>query len=427
MTARESVKNYASRLREMTNYSIREIRKMLKYIGPRPSGYENEKKAQEYVAESMRETADSVEIEEFKLAPKAFMAWINIDGALCCLSAILMIIAFLNNKFMFMPRNIGLGFIITATVLLFISFFNGYFEFLRYKKFLDPLFKKETSRNVICKRAPKGEVKRRIIFSGHIDSAYEWHFTYTGGGKHLRTMMITGTLGFVILLVVSILSYFKFMHNDVLNYIMIGFSVLALCMVLSITKFLDWKNPVPGANDNLTGCFASLAILKFMEANNIRFENTEVIAMTTGAGESGLRGAEAYAKKHANEDDVETAVVCIDTLADYEFITIYDRDMSGTVKNSPEVSALLKKAGQIAGIELEYGSVFLGSSDAAAFTRGDMKASCLAAMDPEPARYYHTRLDTADNLNPKTIELCIDIMIESAFLFDEQGLRKEYK
>lgn len=427
MTARESVENYSSRLREMTNYSVREIRKMLKDIGPRPSGYENEKKAQEYVAESMKKTADSVEIEEFKLAPKAFMAWVNIDEALGLLSAILMIVAFLNNKLMFMPKNIGVGFIITATVLLVVSVLNVYFEFFRYKKFLDPFFKKETSRNVICKRAPKGEIKRRIVFSGHIDSAYEWHFTYTGGGKHLRNMIITGLSGLVILLVVSILSYFKFTHNDIFNYIMIGFSALAVCMILSITKFVDWKNPVPGANDNLTGCFASLAILKFMEANNIRFENTEVVAMTTGAEEAGLRGAEAYAKKHAGEDDVETAVVCVDTLTDYDFITIYDKDMSGTVKNCTEVSALLKKAGQTAGIELEYGSVFFGSSDAAALTRGNMKASCLAAMDPEPARYYHTRLDTAENLNPKTLELCIDIMIESAFLFDEQGLQKEYK
>lgn len=426
MTARENVGNYASRLREMTNFSIREIRKMLKDIGPRPSGYENEKKAQEYVAESMKSTADSVEIEEFKLAPKAFMAWVNIDEVLGLFSAILMIIVFLNNKIMFMSKNIGVAFTIVATVLLVISFLNFYFEFLRYKKFLDPFFKKETSRNVICKRKPKGEIKKRIIFSGHIDSAYEWHFTYTGGGKHLKRMIITGLGGLVILFLINVLSYFV-VNNNIINYIMIVFSILAFFMLISITKFINWSNPVPGANDNLTGCFASLAVLKFMEANNIRFENTEVIAMTTGAEEAGLRGAEAYAKKHANEDDVETAVICVDTLTDYDFITIYDRDMSGTVKNCTEVSALLKKAGQTAGIELEYGSVFFGSSDAAALTRGNMKASCLAAMDPEPARYYHTRLDTADNLNPKTLELCIDIMIESAFLFDEQGLQKEYK
>jgi hypothetical protein len=43
-------------------------------------------------------------------------------------------------------------------------------------------------------------------------------------------------------------------------------------------------------------------------------------------------------------------------------------------------------------------------------------------MDPSPARYYHTRLDTEDNLDPKTVEACINIALETTFLFDEKGL-----
>ena len=44
-------------------------------------------------------------------------------------------------------------------------------EFLMYKEFLDPFFPKRTSANVIAIRKPEGEVKRRIIFNGHCDSA----------------------------------------------------------------------------------------------------------------------------------------------------------------------------------------------------------------------------------------------------------------
>ena len=67
-----------------------------------------------------------------------------------------------------------------------------------------------------------------------------------------------------------------------------------------------------------------------------------------------------------------------------------------------------------------------GSSDAAAIQQGGMKAVALAAMDPTPARYYHTRGDTAENLDPKTVEAGIDILLETAFLFDSEGLKDKY-
>lgn len=58
MKASESNPNYPSKVREMTNYTIREIKKVCKDIGPRPSGEENERKAQDYVADSMSKVAD---------------------------------------------------------------------------------------------------------------------------------------------------------------------------------------------------------------------------------------------------------------------------------------------------------------------------------------------------------------------------------
>ena len=83
---------------------------------------------------------------------------------------------------------------------------------------------------------------------------------------------------------------------------------------------------------------------------------------------------------------------------------------------------MVKEGAAVAGYDLPYKSVFFGSSDAAAITQGGMKATCFAAMDPAPARYYHTRLDTADNLDLKTVEAGVDICLETLFLFDEKGL-----
>lgn len=56
-----------------------------------------------------------------------------------------------------------------------------------------------------------------------------------------------------------------------------------------------------GANDDLSGCFLSAAVVKFLAANDIRFENTEVVAAMVGGEEAGLRGTKAYMKAHAQE------------------------------------------------------------------------------------------------------------------------------
>lgn len=42
-----------------------------------------------------------------------------------------------------------------------------------------------------------------------------------------------------------------------------------------------------GANDNLTGCFISMAVVKYMQHHDIRFENTEVWVVLTGSEEAG--------------------------------------------------------------------------------------------------------------------------------------------
>ena len=64
------------------------------------------------------------------------------------------------------------------------------FEFLLYKPLLDPLFPKRKSCNVICTRKPKGEVKRRIVFCGHMDSAYEWTYLRKGGDERTHQIHI---------------------------------------------------------------------------------------------------------------------------------------------------------------------------------------------------------------------------------------------
>lgn len=418
LKANECVANYPSRVREMTNYAAREVKRVCKDIGPRESGEESERKAQQYVADSMKDFCDEVKTEEFSVHPRAFMGWVTLDVVLMLFSIVCLILA--NTGLLAKAENI---FVIAATALSALSIIFMIGEFLLYKQLLDPLFPKRESCNVMCTRKAEKETKRRIIFAGHIDSAYEWRYTHLGGGKLLKKVIALAIGAMVINLIMDILSFF-----DISCYLDKGVLILAAVTAVPIFMaafFVNHKLVVPGANDNLTGVFASMAVLRFMEHNNIRFENTEVVAMSTGCEEAGLRGAKAFAKSYDN-GGVETVVVAVDTLRDFEYLSVYNKDMTGTVKLDGQVAAMLKKAGETAGMDLPYANVFFGSSDAAAIMQGGIKSAALCAMDPTPARYYHTREDTPDNMNLKTIEAGINVMLETAFLYDSEGLKDEY-
>ncbi|MBE6827344.1 MAG: Zn-dependent exopeptidase M28 [Ruminococcaceae bacterium] len=417
--ANESVQNYPSRLREMSNYAAREVKKVCTEIGPRESGEESERKAQAYVAESMKNFCDSVETEEFDVHPKAFMSWVPIDVVLTLLSIACIIL----KKFGVFGETAGLYLNIAAAAFCFIGLFLMIMEFLFYKQLLDPLFPKRTTCNVLCTRKPSGEAKRRIIFSGHVDSAYEWYYTHLGGGALLKLVIITSIGSMILNFVFDIASFFA-LPKAVDTGILIAAFVTAV-PIIAAAFFVNWKLVVPGANDNLTGVFASMAVIRFMEHNNIRFENTEVVAVSTACEEAGLRGAKAFAKKHA-KDDIETVVIAVDTLRDFDYMGVYNKDMTGTVKLDGSVAAMVKKASEIAGLDLPYANVYFGSSDAAAMAQGGLRSAALCAMDPAPARYYHTREDTPDNLDLKTIEAGINVMLETAFLYDTEGLKESY-
>ncbi|MDR1927111.1 MAG: M20/M25/M40 family metallo-hydrolase, partial [Oscillospiraceae bacterium] len=204
----------------------------------------------------------------------------------------------------------------------------------------------------------------------------------------------------------------------------LGYVFAGLCVpLLFALGFKSYKCVVPGANDNLTGCFTAMAVAKLLGDLNLRLEHTELVILASGSEEAGLRGAKDFAKRHAEEyKDVETALIALDTMRDYEHMGIYITDLTGTIKHDAALCALMRAGAEAAGHQLPYNSLFFGASDAAAATQAGIRAATFAAMDPAPAAYYHTRLDTAENLDPKTMEACLDIILEITHQFDSTGL-----
>ncbi len=419
MKANESIEKYPARVREYANYTVKSVKNVCKTCGPRIVGSESDAKAREYFKNDLDKWCDETIVEPLKASDKAFMSWVPIGASLLILSAV----AFM----------LGFGAIALGLTVITLFFIVG--EFIFYKPVLDIFFKKKETANVIGIRKAAGETKKRIILSGHTDSAFEWTYTYHGGRKAVLTIIISAILGIVLTIGASVYaivtdSYFSF------NFVFTGDNLVAkiICIVMlalipfyiAALFFCNYKRPVTGANDDLTGCFISCAVAKFLSDNDIRFENTEVQVLLAAGEEAGLRGAKAYGKAHAKEikeSGIETVFVGFDTVRDFDFKTIYEKDMTGVVKNDPRVVKLIKEGSEIAGYDdVSIETIDLGSTDSAAMSQAGIPAASFVAMDPSPARYYHTRLDTEENLDLKTVEAGVKIALETTFLFDEKGI-----
>ena len=416
MKSSESVARYDSEVRLYTNYAIKNIKKVCKDHGPRPVGSEAEKNAQLHMQKELESSCDTVTREEYKCSDKAFMSWVPLGAVLLLFSTLMFTL------------GIPIASLAASAVTLFIILA----EFIFYKPVLDIFFPKKTSGNVIGVRKASGETKKRIILAGHTDSAYEGTYTYHGGHAAVLTIILTAIvavllgIGGSIYAIVAGADGIVWTGDNLAVKIIAVVTYITVPVIAAAIVFTNYKRPVMGANDDLSGCFVSAAVVKFLAANDIRFENTEVVAAMVGGEEAGLRGTKAFMKAHAeeykNEKDVETIFIALDTIREHEFMAIYDKDMTGMVKNDKRVAKLIQTSAKNVGYDVPIKAIELGSTDAAAASQAGIPASAFTAMDPAPARYYHTRLDTEDNLDPKSLEIGLKIALETVFTFDEQGI-----
>ena len=114
---------------------------------------------------------------------------------------------------------------------------------------------------------------------------------------------------------------------------------------------------VDGANDNLSGCYMGIAVMKALQDAGITLENTEVGVILSGSEEAGLRGAKAWCEQHKGEfDDVPTFIFSYDTIHDPKFLMTNYRDLNGTVKADKDVSDLFMEAAAAIHVPCKKGS-----------------------------------------------------------------------
>ncbi len=397
-------------------YMIDEITHICKTMPKRDPGSEGEKIACEYMADVLKKDCgcEKIEIEQFKENPGSFFGWIYFTITFALIGILL---------YFFMPI---LGVIFTT-----LGFLIMFLQFGLYKKLLDFIFPEKTGTNVTAIKKCTGEVKARVFFNGHPDAAWNWPVNNRFGGLAHEAHIVISVLGAIYSLILSIVSCVLFGVKPLIAtpathgaMFWLGISLLVF-VPFQIGMYFMWdeKTIVDGANDNLTGCYMGIAILKAMQDNGINLEHTEVGVILSGSEEAGLRGSKAWCEKHKGEyDDVPTWIYSYDTIHDAKFLMVNYRDLNGTVKVDKEVSDSFMDSAKELGIPVQKGWVppFGGATDSAAFAQAGFKATGITALNHVLEDYYHTLRDTYDNLDLDCLAKCYAISVKCLENFDKK-------
>jgi hypothetical protein len=398
-------------LDETARYVLDRARYAIESFGPRSPGSEGEKRLQDYVRERLVEfTGQEAEIEPFRVAQKAFMSVPIVTAGFLLASY---------PAFWLHPS--------LANIFSLMGLAVGTFELYRYEPFIDFFFPKKTSYNVLGRKRPRGKILRRLVLNAHPDAAYEWRWNYLVP-QSLPLFLIFGLLALPLKFSMdtAAVGCDRLMQEPQTWVFYIGIAeLLLLPACIQGLLFTNYRVVSPGANDNLTGVFIVLGIAKALHDNEVELENTEVVFLNTGSEEAGLRGAKHFVKKQEREyRDLPSVFLTLDTFRDLDRLSVYNRDMNGTVKHDADVAKLVKRAGEECGLDLPYATVTVGSTDAAAFTQGGLRAVALAAMNPKFAPFYHTRRDNWDNMNEGCVRRTIEVVAKTLEIYDSEGIPK---
>jgi len=395
-------------------------------FGPRYSCSESEKNANIWIKEELDQFCDETFIDEFETRPAMYpQGFTKVAGILVGISPL------------FMPLIFPLPVISLILVILGITVL--YSELFLMKGWIGFLFKVKESSNVFGIIKPTGEVKFRIIFEGHTDSAKEMNIA----SYKLRARQLIGRVGLYFLIHTIIFSLWKFITQLVsgpsiviLNWGVVSITVLDLIyfiplviiypfFILLLKGFLG-KTVVLGANDNLSATAVAVAIGKHLSEN--RPKNVEVWIGSQGSEEVGDRGAEAFVEKYGKLGVLDNSyTVVLECCGAAEDMFLIEKDMHQAVYDT-EINSMLLQAHKEAKIEnpdllnIRTGSLKIGACDACRYIHKGFKAAALMGMEhiKNKAVNWHSLNDAPENIDKEILRDFLDVSLKFVDIVDNK-------
>jgi hypothetical protein len=403
------------------HYAFDIVKTICTEVGPGSPGSTQERERAAIIKKELDSHlgAGNVVVEEFTLAPGAFLGSYPI-------SALFMLVAVLLN--ISMDRFTGISPWLTAIAALAFSLISPLpfiFEFILMLELVDPFFKKKLSVNIIGTLRKPGtkKVKRLLILSGHHDSAPEntW-LRFLGYGFYI--LAATGFIGSLAMLAMSIIQLTGVITGDAgtirigtLGWVMLAYPIVpSIIFSMFFTRGKKNGGTVPGAADNLSASALAVAMCRFLVKNPSYIPaDTEIRFISFGSEEAGLRGSRRYVERHLDElKRLDARLLNFETIAHPE-IAILTSDINGTVKNSTEMVKSVVAAAERAGVPFKVNSAFLGvGSDAGSFSQAGLKAATLLPfkVPQQQVAFYHQKWDRPEILTMEPLLNVLKLTLE---------------
>jgi hypothetical protein len=360
------------------------IRLLASDIGPRRPCSEAEKRAAAELVTWLRERGVAAHTEEFSgystfATPYALLFGASLAGGL------------LQRSGTRAGRRAGAALAIGSAIAATLE------SDLRWTPLSDALATRP-SLNVVGRLAAAGPTRRRVCLVGHLDTSRSGAIFHPAVIPHLAKVLQIPAISATLLAagpLVRRLPGGRALHSAALAGMAISLAALA-------ERELRGTD-VPGASDNASG--AGVAMQLAAECAAAPLEHTEVDLLVTSCEESGLLGAQAYARGHRLRA-AETTFLNFDTVGGPAPLTYILREGSATMSR-PASERLMRMLESLAQRRPELGLVPARATPGLPTDATPMRArgweaiTLLAQGDTIPN--YHWPTDTYENVDPPTV------------------------
>jgi hypothetical protein len=395
-------------------------------FGPRYSCSKAEKETNEWIKEELDKFCNKTFIDEFQTRPAMYpQGLIKVTGVFGVSAPI------------FMPFIFPIP--IFAAIFVGLALWVLYSELVLMKGWIWPFFRKKKSTNVFGIIKPSEEVKFRLIFEGHSDSAKEMNIANYSPNKR-KYIAILGIYGLFHTLIFSLGKVIAVAFNQT-SIILVEVQTFSLTIVdliyflalIIIFPFLIWtlkgflgNRVVLGANDNLSATAIAIAIGKYLSQNKPK--NVEIWVGSQGSEEIGDRGAEAFVEKYGALGVLDNSyTVVLECCGAAEDMVLIERDMH-RAQYDIEINEFLKEAYTEVKrnnpdiINIRSGSLKIGACDACRYIHKGYKASALMGMEhlKNKAVNWHSVNDNPQNISKKILRDFLEVCLQFIALVDNK-------
>lgn len=400
---------HAPRDREGTaRYADALIREVIAACPRRLAGSDSERRAQERLADEMRDAGLAVELAPFRFSTNLYAVLaLHFGLATAATAALLAGAPWLA---LALHSLAGLSYLLDSTRRAYV---------------LRRLLPFRTSHNLIGVRpAAAAEPRLRVVLVGHSDAAYTglvFHPELVRRAtaepplralRFLRKGLLVATGSVLLLALLDAAAALGLARGGWLAWSAIALTVpSALSFLLNLEVVLR-DRVVPGANDNLSGCVGGLVVARRLR--DLAPEDVELVFVATGAEEAGTGGAWALARqRRAAWDPGRTLVVGTDGLTNGELRYFAE----GEIVPIPVPAKLEAAVLRVAERDPRWSSIArfdipTGGTDALPFAVMGYEALTVGCVDPGigAPRHYHRAQDDPEHLDLEQLVDSIDFV-----------------